>query len=188
MDKAAAQHGQAREDPAALEAQLPIAERDDSLALGLALLDGKAEPAPTAAKVREEIADQHRRVNALERAVQETHNELAATLEANRPSWSRDSIRETAKARTRYEFALAELEAARENLSSAVGLFGWVSSGGQASAQPATNMLAGSSGGLGFADVLAALRADLEHLAGFDSLERETPVRVAFERISRVLG
>jgi len=88
----------------------------------------------------------------------------------------------------RYEAARAELEDARENLSSAVGLFGWVSSGGQASAQPATNMLAGSSGGLRFADVLAALRADLEHLVSFDSLERERPVRVAFERISRALG
>ena len=47
---------------------------------------------------------------------------------------------------------------------------------------------AGSSGGLGFADVLAALRGDLEHLANFDPHERDTPVRVAYERISRVLG
>jgi hypothetical protein len=36
--------------------------------------------------------------------------------------------------------------------------------------------------------VLAALRADLEHLADFDPFERETPIRIAYERISRVLG
>jgi hypothetical protein len=49
-------------------------------------------------------------------------------------------------------------------------------------------MLAGAAGGLGFADVLAALRGDLEHLGSFDATERDRPVRVAFERISRVLG
>jgi hypothetical protein len=70
--------------------------------------------------------------------------------------------------------------------SSAVGLFDWVSSGGAATAEAATNQLTGS--GHSFAKVLAALRADLEHLAGFDPLERDRPVRVAFERISRVLG
>ena len=59
-----------------------------------------------------------------------------------------------------------------------MGLFGWVSSGGAAAAEPANNQLAGS--GHSFAEVLAALRADLEHLAGFDPLEREQPVRVAF--------
>jgi chromosome segregation ATPase len=186
VEKAAGQHAQAREDLAALEAQLPIAERDDSLALGLALLDGKSEPAPTAAKVREEIAAQQRRVKALEAAVQEAHNELAATIEAHKPPWFRDAMGETAKARTRYESALAELEASRANLSAAVGLFEWVSSGGASTAEPATNQLAGS--GHSFAEVLAALRADLEHLVSFDPHERDGPARVAFERISRVLG
>jgi hypothetical protein len=61
-----------------------------------------------------------------------------------------------------------------------------VSSGGAATAEPATNQLAGT--GHSFAQVLAALHADLEHLAGFDSLEREQSVRVAFERISWVLS
>jgi hypothetical protein len=125
-------------------------------------------------------------VGALERAITEAHNELTATIEDNRSSWSREPIKETGKARVRYESALAELEAARENLSSAVGLFGWVSSGGAATAEPPTNRLAGT--GHSFAEVLAALHADLEHLAGFDPIERDQPVRVAFERISRVLG
>jgi chromosome segregation ATPase len=186
VEKAAAQHAQTREDLAALEAKLRAAERDDELALGRALLDGKPEPASTADKVREEIADQHRRVKALERAHGEAQNELAATLEENRSAWSRDALRGTSKAKARHEAAIAELEASRKDLSSAVGLFHWASSGGAATAEPATNQLSG--GGHSFAEVLAALRADLEHLANFDSLERERPVRVAFERISRVLS
>lgn len=83
VEKAAVQHGQAREDLAALEAQLGAAERDDELALGRALLDGKPEPASTAAKVREEISAQQRRVKGLERAHGEAQNELVATIEAN---------------------------------------------------------------------------------------------------------
>lgn len=176
VEKAAAQHGKAREDLAALEAQLPIAERDDELALGRALVDGKPEPAPAAVKVREEIAAQQRRANGLERVVQEAHSELVATLEENRQPWAREAAKEASKARTRYEAALTELEDARGNLSATVGLFHWASSGGVATPEAATNQLAGT--GHSFAEVLAALHADLEHLAGFDPLEREQPVRV----------
>ena len=122
----------------------------------------------------------------MERAYGEAQAELGATIEDDRSAWSREAIRETSRARTRYESALAELEAARGNLSAAVGLSGWVSSGGAATAEPATNELAGA--GHSFAEVLAALHADLEHLPGFDSLERGQSVRVAFERISRVLS
>lgn len=64
-----------------------------------------------------------------------------------------DAIRETSKARSRYECALAELDAARENLSSAVGRHS-------------------------FAEC-SELRADLEHLVRFDPHERDTPVRIA---------
>lgn len=132
VEKAAAQHAKAREDLAALEAQLPIAERDDELALGRALVDGKPEPAPAAVKVREEIAAQQRRANGLERVVQEAHSELVATLEENRQPWAREAAKEASKARTRYEAALTELEDARGNLSATVGLFHWASSGGVA--------------------------------------------------------
>jgi hypothetical protein len=68
VEKAVAAHAKARDDLAALEAQLGAAERDDELALGRTLLAGKPEPASTAAKVREEIGAQERRVRALERA------------------------------------------------------------------------------------------------------------------------
>jgi hypothetical protein len=138
-----------------------------------------------AAQVREEIAHQQRRVG-------RSSAPLARRMTSSRPRSrrtgrrGRDAIKETGKAKGRYEAALAKLEAARGNLSSAVGLFGWVTSGGAGLAEPATNRLAGT--GHSFAEVLAALHADLEHLAGFDSLERDQPVRVAFERISRVLG
>jgi hypothetical protein len=186
IEKAAGAHVKAREDLAALESQLGAAERNDELALGRALLAGKPEPASTAAKVREEIADQQRRIKALERAHEEARNELTATIEENRQPWQREAIKETSKAKTRYESALAELEAARGNLSAAVGLSGWVLSGGAATAEPATNQLADT--GHSFAEVLAALRADLEHLGSFDATERDTPVRIAYERISRVFG
>lgn len=132
IEKAAGAHAKARQDLAPLEAQLGAAERNDELALSRALLDGKDEPTPTAAKVRGEISAQQRRVKALKRAYGEAQAELGATIEDNRSAWSREAIRETSRARTRYESALAELEAARGNLSAAVGLSGWVSSGGAA--------------------------------------------------------
>ena len=52
VEKAAAKHAQARGDLAALEAQLGEAERADELALGRAILDGKAEPTSTDAPER----------------------------------------------------------------------------------------------------------------------------------------
>jgi hypothetical protein len=56
-----------------------------------------------------------------------------------------------------------------------------------AAGEPANDRLAGY-GPLGFSQVMVALLADLEHLTYFDSLERERPVRVAIECISRALG
>jgi hypothetical protein len=81
-----------------------------------------------------------------------------------------------------------ELANAHEELSGAAGLSAWVISGGAAAGEPANDRLSGDCGGLGFSQVLAALRADLEHLTYFDGLERETPMRVALERISRAVG
>jgi hypothetical protein len=91
---------------------------------------------------------------------------------------------EIVKARTRYEAALAELEASRENLSSTVTLAEWVSSCGASFAEAANDRLSGG-GSLGFGEVLAALRADLEHLTHFDSTEGDQPHRIAWERVQR---
>jgi hypothetical protein len=102
-------------------------------------------------------------------------------------SWHRETLSGISKAGRRYEAALVELANAREELSGAAGLSAWVISGGAAVGEPANDRLAGN-GSLGFSQVLAALRADLEHLTYFDGLERETPMRVALERISRAVG
>jgi hypothetical protein len=94
------------------------------------------------------------------------------------------ALGEIVKARTRYEAALAELDASRENLSSIVTLGEWVSSGGAHFAEAANDRLSGD-GSLGFGQVLTALRGDLEHLTHFDSTDAEQPRRIAWERVSR---
>jgi hypothetical protein len=50
---------------------------------------------------------------------------------------------EIVRARTRYEAALAEIEASRQNLSSAVTLSEWVSTGGTYFAEAANDRLSG---------------------------------------------
>jgi hypothetical protein len=169
-----------------LRSDLDPAETEDQLALGRALLDGKAEPPSQVALIHEEIQAQERRVSALERAHAEATEQIAGVITEHKGTWHRETLTEISKAGRRFEAALTELEDARENLSGAVGLNAWVTSGGAAAGEPANDRLAGD-GSLGFTQVMAALRADLEHLTYFDSLEREAPVRVALERISRVL-
>lgn len=186
-DKAASALQAARAELERLRSELGPAEADDQLALGRALLDGKAEPPSRVAQIHEEIRAQERRVSALERALAETHEQITAVIAEHKSAWRRESLTEISKAGRRYEAALTELADARENLSSAVGLNEWVASGGAAAGEPANERLAGD-GSLGFSQVLAALRADLKHLTYFDGLEREKPVRVALERISRAVG
>jgi hypothetical protein len=128
---------------------------------------------------------QERRVSALERAHAEATEQIAGVIAEHKSSWYREALSEITKAGRRYEAALTELEDARENLSSSVGLSAWVISGGAAGGEPANDRLSGDSGGLGFSQVLTALRADLERLTYFDPIEREAPVRVALERIQR---
>jgi hypothetical protein len=96
----------------------------------------------------------------------------------------RQAISEIVKARTRYEAAVAELDASRDNLSSTVTLAAWVSSGGAHFAEAATDRLSGD-GSLGFGQVLTALQADLEHLTHFDSTDAEQSRRIAWERVQR---
>jgi uncharacterized protein YukE len=183
-EKAASVLREARARLEQLRSELDPAEAEDQLALGRALLDGKAEPPSRAALIREEIQAQERRVSALERAYAEATEQIAGVIAEHKGSWHRETLTEISKAGRRFEAALTELEDARENLSSAVGLNGWVTSGGAAAGEPANDRLAGD-GSLGFTQVLTALRADLEHLTYFDPIERETPGRIALELIQR---
>jgi type II secretory pathway pseudopilin PulG len=111
--------------------------------------------------------------------------QLRSVIAEHKSSWHRETLTEISKAGRRYEAALTELEDARANLSATVGLNEWVASGGAAAGEPANDRLSGDSGGLGFTQVLTALKADLEHLTYFDSLDRERPVRPALELVRR---
>jgi hypothetical protein len=184
-DRAATALQEARARLERLRSELVSAESGDQLALGRALLDGKAEPASKAAQIREEIQAQVRRVSALERAHAETHEQVTEVIAEHKSSWHRETLSEISKAGRRYEAALSEIEDARANLSAVVGLNEWVASGGAAAGEPANDRLSGDGGGLGFTQVLTALRADLEHLTYFDSLDRERPLRPALELVRR---
>jgi hypothetical protein len=184
--KALDAHQEAQRRLAELRAELAPAEARDELELGKALLASKKEPKPEADAIREQISAQERRVSALERAYRDAQEQLTATIQENRRDWHRDAMRALAKARERYTRAVDELELAREDLSSAATLCEWVSSGGAATADAANDRLSGD-GALGFNEVVMALRADLEHLALYDSTEGDVPRRIAFERIQRVL-
>jgi uncharacterized protein (UPF0335 family) len=164
--------------------ELGPATARDELALGRALLASKPEPQSEADAIREQITAQERRVSALERAHSDAQEQLTAVIQENRSAWRRQAMGEIVKARRRYEAALTELDASRENLSSTVTLAEWVSSGGAHFAEAANDRLSGD-GSLGFGQVLAALRADLEHLTHFDSTDAEQPRRIAWERVSR---
>jgi hypothetical protein len=184
-DKAATALQGARKRLEQLRSDLGPAEADDQLALGKALLDDKPEPPSQVARIREEIQAQERRVSALERAHAEAQEQISAVVAEHKSSWHRETLPEISKAGRRYEAALTELEDARANLSATVGLNEWVASGGAAAGEPANDRLSGDSGGLGFTQVLTALKADLEHLTYFDSLDRERPVRPALELVRR---
>ena len=167
-----------------LRDELAPAEARDELALGRALLASKAEPKSEADAIREAISAQERRVAALGRAHADAQEQITAVIEENRSDWHRQAMREIAKSGARYEAALIELEASREGLSDAVTLAEWVSSCGAYFAEAANDRLSGG-GSLGFGEVLAALRADLESLYDFDSTEADQPSRIAWERVQR---
>jgi hypothetical protein len=183
-EKAATALQEARARLGQLRSDLGPAEAADSLALGKAILAGQDEPPSKVAQIQEEVRAQERRVSALERAHADAQEQIASVIAEHKSSWHRETLSEISKARRRSEAALAELEAARDNLSSIVGLNEWVASGGAAAGEPANDRLAGN-GLLGFSEVMAALRADLEHLTYFDSIERERPVRPALELVRR---
>jgi hypothetical protein len=184
IEKALIAYQEAQARLTQLRSQLDPAAAADSLALGKAILEGKAEPKSEADAIREEIQTQERRIAALQRAHNDAQGQLVAVIEENKTAWSKDALREVSRAKTRYESAVTELETARENLSGAVGLFEWVSAGGSATAEPANDRLSGN-GALGFSQVVAALREDLSTIAGHDALDRERPVRTALELVQR---
>jgi hypothetical protein len=139
-----------------LRGQLPQAEGRDRTALAAALVDRKREPVAEADEIRVEITRQERRVEALRVAAGNAHAQIGKLVAENRESWRRRAMRTLGKAKSRYEDAIAELEAARVQLVDEATLVTWLDSGelGEA-ANPA----------LDFPRTIEELRADVGQLA-----------------------
>jgi hypothetical protein len=174
-----------------LRGRIGPAERRDREALGAALLDGKAEPASEAAKLKAELGQAERNDEALLQAATDAHGQIGRLVRSNRETWRSQTLRARGKAKSRFERAIAELEAAREALNNEATLLNWLSSGDVGEA--AMDALGGRRGSdpdgrpvLAFSRTLEELRRDCEYLASFDSSQREQPVRLALERMQRV--
>jgi hypothetical protein len=146
-----------------------------------AIIQGKAKPSShEEAKVAAELEDAELKAEALALAVDAAFDERAKLLEQNRSSWRRQSMRELARARSRYESAITELEQARDALSGEATLISWLDSG--ANAEAASDPLGGRTGTdahgrqpMSFVRTVEELRRDAEHLAEFP-VARDDPI------------
>jgi hypothetical protein len=139
------------------------AETRDKWRLGHALVDGKAEPPSEAAKLKAELEQEERRVEAINSAVEAAHGVISHLVAEHRDSWRRQAVRALGEAKSRYEAAIAELEAARVELIDEATLITWLDRGemGEA-ANPA----------LDFPRTVEELRADVRHLAAHPDTRR----------------
>jgi hypothetical protein len=162
--------GEATQAGERLKGDRAAAKQRDREAYAAALAEGKGRPARREEeKVATELEDTELRVEALRLAVDSALDERAKLLKANHPVWRLRAMRELAKAKTRYESAIEELEAARDGLSDEASLVGWLDGGAGVAA--ATDALGGRVGTvpgdrqpLSFAIVLDELRRDVEAL------------------------
>ncbi len=169
-----------------LRDQIGPAEFRDRAALGQALVDGKAEPASEAAKLKAELEQEERNGEALALAVQSAHGRIAELVAANRREWRKEALRELSRAVARYRAAITEVEDAREALSSEATLVTWLDSG--AGVDAATDLLGGRVGTdasgrspVSFSRMLEELRADAEHLAGYPATHDDPPAEPRLE-------
>jgi hypothetical protein len=126
-----------------LRGQIGPAELRDRAALGQALVEGKAEPASEAAKLKAELEQEERNAEALALAVQSAHGQVAELVAANRREWRKETLRELSRAVARYRDAITEVEDAREALSSEATLVTWLDGG--AGLDAATDQLGAES-------------------------------------------
>jgi hypothetical protein len=156
-----------------LKNEQTAAAHRDKQAYAVAL--SKSQPRPTkreGAKAKVALEDCELKAEALALALDAAFDERARLIEQNRSSWRRQSMRELAKAQTRYMDAISELESARDALSGEATLITWLDSG--ASADAASDPLGGRIGTdahgrepLSFVRTLEALRGDAAYLAEF---------------------
>jgi chromosome segregation ATPase len=158
-----------RERQEKLRNQITAAEMRDRENLGAALVDGKPEPPPEAAQVKAELARQEERTAALYAAYQAAHGEIPRLVAEHRAEWVRRGEQEMGKARSRYQKAIAALEAAREAMDGEATLVAWLQSG--AASNAANDSLGGRHGteAVSFDRTLEVLREDCEHLAAYPS-------------------
>lgn len=165
--KAEAALARSRERCEELRRQLTRAELRDREALGQALVDGKAEPVSEAEQVKAELAHEEERTAALVAAVEASYREIPRLVNEHRTAWKRQGYRALSKAQGRYEKAIVELEAAREEMDGEATLLVWLNDGTMSSA--ATDSLGGRFGSeaVSFVRTIAVLREDCEHLAAY---------------------
>jgi hypothetical protein len=169
-----------------LRGQIGPAEHRDRAALGQALVEGKAEPASEAAKLKAGLEQEERNAEALALAVESAHGQVAELVAANRREWRKETLREFSRAVARYKEAITEVEDAREALSSEATLVTWLDSG--AGVDAATDQLGGRVGTdasgrapVSFSRMLEELRADAERLAGYPASHDDPPAEPRLE-------
>jgi hypothetical protein len=154
-----------------LKTEQAAAAHRDRAAYAAALSEGKGKPSSREeAKVTAELEDAELKAEALALAVDSALDERAKLLGQNRSGWRRQSIRELVRAKSRYENAIAELEAARDALSGEATLIAWLDSGavGEAASDPLGGRVGTDASGrapISFSRTLDELRQDVEHLA-----------------------
>jgi hypothetical protein len=114
--------------------------------------------------LKAELEHEQRRFEALILASDNAHKQIGQLVAEHKTAWQAKATRELDRVKRRYEAAIQELAAARDELDNAATLLNWLSDGESSSA--ATDALAGGHGDqtMGFTRVLAELRRDAEHL------------------------
>jgi hypothetical protein len=176
---------------ATLTAQVGAAEIADRQALGESIVAGRPEPPSEAAALRAEIETQERRVEALVGTLAEAERAVANVAREHSSAWSREQMREVAKAQARYGAAIDELAAARDAFAAETGALGWLLApdGGQVS--PVNALLAGRGGTvngrppLSIDTVLHELRQDVAAIAGWVTDRSDPPPEPRFELVRR---
>ena len=127
-----------------LKAEQAAAAHRDKQAYADAISADKPRPTKREEpKARAALEDCELRVEALGLALDAAFDERARLIEQHRSSWRRQSMRELSKAQTRYADAITELESARDALSGEASLIVWLDSSGGATADAASDRLAG---------------------------------------------
>jgi hypothetical protein len=186
IERAEAAHAASRTRVEQLRAEIGLAAHRDRQVLGEALVAGKSEPKSETVALRLELEQEERRAEALSTAVESARARIAAVVAENRPGWRAQATGSLARARSRYESAIVELEAARDALSDEAGLLAWLDSGAGTSA--ANDPLGGRIGpdragrpAMSFARVLEELRADAEAIAIHPVSREDPPAEPRFE-------